>query len=233
MRLADVLRGYSPDEARDERGRWTGGGALDAMYVRAGVAKQELDGLARHIAVRVGGTVHAVPLKTRARAMEKIVNDYGGDASRIKDIARNTLIVPQGSEHAALQELLAVHPEIDRQTMVKVTDPAKDPLGYSAILVTVPTKAGVRGEIQIVSPEMVYAKFPVETATKILGSAKVRELARIYKRCCIGHALYTKWRALMPGSALAGKIAERARAYYASFRRPALLAGRRKTFVRQ
>lgn len=41
----------------------------------------------------------------KKRALQKTMNDYGGDATRIKDLARNTIIVPAEKVSAIAAEL--------------------------------------------------------------------------------------------------------------------------------
>ena len=49
--------------------------------------------MADEIADMFGAQVVKAPIKSQERAIQKIMNDYGGDASRIKDLVRNTIIV--------------------------------------------------------------------------------------------------------------------------------------------
>src|SRR5262249_7966166 len=85
---------------------------LDSMLEKAPAAKQEIDQLAKAVADENGGSVSEAPIKSRARALEKAENDYQGDASRLKDLARNTVVVPKGEEEAALNSLRKMRPDI-------------------------------------------------------------------------------------------------------------------------
>lgn len=238
MRLADTLYAGGPGSGchGPNCGRPSGPGlVLDAMYLKGDAAKLEIDNLAKSIAVAHGGWLATAPLKGRERSMHKIMTDYGGDASRLKDLARNTLVVPQGSERDALKSLLAQRPDIDPATMVKITDPARDPLGYSGILVSVPTKVGIRAEIQINSPEMLVAKHNMATSIKMLGIDKVKAvLSKVGSgMCCRGHQYYDRWRNLPVGSAQADQVAQQAKSYYQSFRqrRAVVLAMRGRRLI--
>jgi hypothetical protein len=193
---------------------------IDDVYAAAAAAKAEIDQIADKIAASFGGRVAKAPLKSRERALEKINADYGGDASRIKDVARNTIVVPQNSLADALAALMAEYPSI-RPENVKIVDAAADPLGYSGMNVTIPTKAGIPAEIQINSPEMIYAKEPPAIARAILGDEAYDRLA---SRGDLppggrGHQLYEEWRSLPRDSPRAQEIAAESRAYYDQFRR--------------
>jgi uncharacterized Zn-binding protein involved in type VI secretion len=197
----------------------TGLPALDEMYAKAPAAKAEIDALARDVADQHGGTVAETPLKSPLRAVQKIEQDYGGDASEIKDLARNTIVVPKGTEDAALQSLLQANPRIVTEN-VKITDPVSNPLGYSDIKVTVPTESGIPAEIQINSPEMIYAKESPDNARAILGDETYEEIA---SRPGLppggqGHVMYEEYRSLPPGSQERDEIASQSRDYYDAFR---------------
>ncbi len=81
------------------------------IYAKAPAAKVEVDALAREVADQFGGTVQEAPIKSVGRALDKLVNDYDGDATRIIDLARNTVIVePDQIEAAAeLSPLIRIH----------------------------------------------------------------------------------------------------------------------------
>jgi hypothetical protein len=94
-------------------------------------------------------------------------------------------------------------------------------MGYSGINATVPTKSGVPGEIQINSPEMIYAKEPAETSRAILGDEKFNELQ---SRTDLppggkGHEMYEEYRSLPEDSPRASEIESASREYYDGFRR--------------
>jgi hypothetical protein len=192
---------------------------LDEMLGRAPAAKTEVDALADDIAAAHGGRVAKAPIKSRKRALEKINKDYAGDATRIKDLARNTIIVPAGQERAALESLKAARPDLQLSDM-KIIDGAKDPLGYSGMNVSVRTESGLIGEVQINSPEMIFAKEPPELARAILGDAEYdRIVGSTGATGGLGHHYYEQWRSLPPGSPEADAIAAQSRAYYDQFRR--------------
>jgi hypothetical protein len=65
---------------------------LDLLYRDAAAARTELEDLARSVASSHSGEAMVPPLKGRARAEEKIAADYDGDASRLTDLARGSIV---------------------------------------------------------------------------------------------------------------------------------------------
>jgi hypothetical protein len=95
-------------------------------------------------------------------------------------------------------------------------------MGYSGANATMPTKSGLTGEIQVNSPEMIYAKEPEPVARSILGDAEHDAIsAKAGVPGGQGHALYEQYRELPRDSAEASRLADQSRAYYDSVRTPA------------
>ncbi|MCK5871066.1 MAG: hypothetical protein KAG45_10650, partial [Methyloprofundus sp.] len=134
---------------------------FDDIYAKAPDAKREIDGLADEIADSVNGKVAKAPIKSKDRAVEKIVNDYEGDPSKIKDLARNTIITSDKDLDSVVAQLR------EKGANVKIIDGKSDPLGYSGVNTTVKTNKGLTGEIQVNTPEMIYAKEP-ESMARVL-----------------------------------------------------------------
>jgi hypothetical protein len=81
-------------------------GDLNELYAQAAIAKQDLDALTTKLAADSGGKAELAPLKGRDRAEKKIRNDYYGDASRITDLARSSVVFKTMKEvRAALAEV--------------------------------------------------------------------------------------------------------------------------------
>ncbi|WP_277961181.1 hypothetical protein [Pseudomonas sp. RIT-To-2] len=111
-----------------------------------------------------GGIVAKAPIKSAQRALEQINADYGGDASRIKDLARNTIIVDDS------KITRVVHDQRALGAKVKVIYEGSDALGYSGVNSSLMTRAGIAGEIQVNSPAMIYAEEPEALARNLLGN---------------------------------------------------------------
>jgi hypothetical protein len=195
-------------------------GELKEAFAKAPSAKKEIDAMSQKVAAQYSGSVAKAPLKSWDRALEKVKNEYGGDASKIKDLARNTIVVPSESVHAALQTLLEQNPQVDASG-VKVITAESNQLGYSGINVTVPTESGLPSEIQINSPKMIYAKESPSVARSILGQDAYNQLANNpnLPPGGQGHVFYEQWRSMPRDSAEAQAIAEASKQYYDAFRR--------------
>ncbi len=187
---------------------------FEEMYEKAPAAKAEIDKLANKIADENGGKVAEAPIKSAERALEKIETDYGGDPTKIKDLARNTIVV-------ADENIAAVTGRLEAEgASVKVIESTSDPLGYSGANTTIKTQSGITGEIQVNSPEMIFAKEPPSIARSILGDDVYNSISdRSGVPGGRGHELYAQWRSLDPNSAQAQSIAAESRAYYDSIRR--------------
>jgi len=187
---------------------------FDDVYSKAPMAKTEIDVIADDIAGGAGGTVAKAPIKSRARAIEKINGDYGGDPHKIKDIARNTIVVPPEKVDSVAAQLKV------RGADVKVIDGEKNPLGYSGVNATMMTKAGIPAEIQVNSPVMIYAKESEENARSILGSDMYNKISsKVGMPGGKGHQIYEQWRVLKPDSSEARVLAEQSKSYYDAIRR--------------
>jgi hypothetical protein len=187
-------------------------GDFAEVYAKAPAAKAEIDALADDIAARHGGRVAKAPIKSEQRAMEKIVNDYGGDASKIKDLARNTIIVPADKIDDVVRDLEQSGAKVKRILA------EADPYGYSGVNSNLPTKSGLLAEIQVNSPEMIYAKEPEALARVILGNDTFDKIAaKTGVEGGLGHAFYEQGRSLLESPQL-DEIRTQSRTYYESIR---------------
>ena len=106
---------------------------IDTLYRAANAALPVLGDLAADAARRApGATVKLAPIKRRPRAEQKVAREYGGDASRLVDIARTAVIVASPA-HAGL--VLAFLGERARIVRVKDRHAAPTTNGYRDILV--------------------------------------------------------------------------------------------------
>jgi hypothetical protein len=185
-----------------------------SLYKKAPAAKLEIDSNADEIAAMFGGKVAKSPIKSEERAIQKINNDYDGDATRIKDLARNTIIVSEDKVGDVADELKK------RGANVKIIDSKTDPLGYSGVNSTIKTSSGLVGETQVNTPAMIYAKEEEKVARLLLGNDTYDTIAEKVKvPGGKGHELYEKWRVLDSSSPDAQSIADQSRSYYESIRR--------------
>ncbi len=84
---------------------------LDAVFEAAARVKPQLDDLTSENADHFPGANPIIPpeLKRRARTLAKVRNDYRGDATKLKDLARTTI------ETQNLAQAKAVVAEIERR----------------------------------------------------------------------------------------------------------------------
>ncbi|RLU03621.1 MAG: type VI secretion system tip protein VgrG [Ketobacter sp.] len=184
------------------------------VYSKAPAAKLEIDAMADEIAALFGGQVAKAPVKSQERAIQKIMNDYGGNVARIKDLARNTIIVSPDKMDLAIGEL------VGRGAKVKVIDGDTDPLGYSGANSTIKTQAGIVGEIQVNTPAMIYAKESEPMARALLGDDLYNTVAsRSGMPGGQGHKLYEQWRELPPSDPGRVELEAESKSYYSAVRR--------------
>ena len=99
-------------------------------------------------------------------------------------------------------------------------NPNTDNLGYNGHAVIFKTKNGMDGEVQINTPEVIYAKETESSGRKILGDKKYDEIAkRIGVKGGLGHKLYEEWRILNDEKDLKRKkeIQDQSKQYYSHF----------------
>jgi len=144
----------------------------------------EITRIGNEIAKKLNGLVSEGPTKTLERATQKVSNDYEGDWYSIKDVARITIIVPsQALCDIALRELHARCTASKGLGVLqtKIVDPGQDECGYSGSTVFVRASNGRFEEIQVNSPQMVYAKENPEKAKKVLGQVAYLKIALKYQ----------------------------------------------------
>jgi hypothetical protein len=119
---------------------------LDQLYRDAAVAQRSLANVTNEVAQAVGGQP-LIPstLKGRGRAAEKIAANYGGDASRITDLARASVVVERPEQIAKVVGQIRA-----RCKVVQMKDRFAKPLsGYRDMLFTVEMPNGHVAELQV------------------------------------------------------------------------------------
>ncbi len=95
-----------------------------------------------------------------------------------------------------------------------------DRLGYKGHAIIYRTSNGVYGEVQVNTPEMIYAKETESRGRKMLGDKKYEEIARrIGVKGGLGHQLFEEWRVLNDETDLRRKkeIQNQSKQYYSHF----------------
>ncbi|WP_434777393.1 hypothetical protein [Neisseria sp. Ec49-e6-T10] len=186
--------------------------SFQKFYKMAPEAKIEIDNIAEKIATKYDGVVAKAPIKSESRAIEKIVNEYDGDYLRIKDLARNTIVVDEKNIGQVVQDLK------NSGAQIKVINSVDNPMGYGGVNSTIKTSTGLTAEIQVNSPAMIYAKESEEVAKTILGKELYEQMAtKTGLPGGEGHKLYEQWRVTSDIN-LKVKLEEVSRKYYDDIR---------------
>ena len=99
-------------------------------------------------------------------------------------------------------------------------NPMSDSLGYKGHAIVYRTSNGIYGEVQINTPEMIYAKETESKGRKMLGDKKYEEIARrIGVKGGWGHKLFEEWRLLKGEQSVSRKkeIEQDSKQYYKHF----------------
>lgn len=185
---------------------------FNALYRQAPAAKQQIDELAGRLANKYRGTVIQAPLKSRGRAWEKVLNNFGGDTSRINDIARNTLVVKKRNVGNVIKEL-----EVEGAA-IKVISPLPGGGGYKGVHATIHTRSGLSAEIQIHTPNMIVANLPEDVARGALSAQTYSDINNFATRSGYssgkGHSLFEVVRDANKSIRVRDEAASNLRDYY-------------------
>lgn len=129
------------------------------IYQQAAANKDHFDATNARIAKALGGDAIVVPIKGSGRAADKVLRDYDGDPSKVKDLLRTTISVKSmGDTSKAIESLVKEYGEPVKNR--NLLDPNVDSLGGTgyrdANLVF--KVNGSYAEVQINLPEMLEAK---------------------------------------------------------------------------
>ena len=128
-------------------------------YGKAARAKAEYDAIVTRISEAVNGKPGLTKLKGIGRAVEKIVGDYDGDASQIKDILRGTVKVDTLEDaQAAVALVLKEFNVLEKGRRNLFADGTPDPIdGYRDAKFNI-SIGGITAEVQVGIAEMLDAK---------------------------------------------------------------------------
>lgn len=170
-------------------------GVLSGLYTAAARARPEYERAMTELAAAVGGRLKMGPLKGVARSVEKILDEEGGDFSKLRDLVRGTIEVDSIDDLmravAAIQGLELVGPPLRN---FYAPGAKLWPTRYRDVKANVRI-AGHDTEIQVNLPEMLAAKegaaHPLyerqrtlegEGKTRALTDAERAEIADLVKR---------------------------------------------------
>lgn len=172
---------------------------LKNMLNIAPEAKNYIDSLAQEIADNTGNSLGKAPLKTLESSTRKMIDEEGGVAGNLKDLARNTIVLKNKSSFNDVLGQIKSKADVVRVNMQDL------PTGYRGTIINVKAPNGLTSEIQIVEPKILFGK-DKGMAEAILGKD---EVARIAKETGLepglGHTYYEAYRILSPVEQLSAK----------------------------
>ena len=99
-------------------------------YEKAAANKEFFDSTNAEIAKELGGEAAVVPLKGSTRAVEKVINEYDGDVSKLKDLLRTTISIKSLKDtNKAIDAIKAKYGEPVK--LKNTLDPSADSVGGS------------------------------------------------------------------------------------------------------
>jgi len=133
---------------------------LGGMYRSAAEAKPEFDRNMTEVAKAVEGSAALPGLKGSARAAEKIIDDYKGQAAGIKDLLRGTVNVSSiDAAQGALNDIKGKFEVLPTGQRNLLSPTAPDPVdGYRDIKLNVRMSNGIVAEVQVNVPELLAVK---------------------------------------------------------------------------
>jgi len=149
VRLGEEALARLPEERR---------AAMVDMYTAAAREKPAFDAGLKAIADDIGGSVKLAELKGATRTVDKVLGDYGGDPTKIKDLVRGTIVAdtPEIAQRA-VEEVLKRYEVLPtgRRNLLEAGSESVD--GYRDAKFNVLVNGHV-AEIQVNVPAMLAAK---------------------------------------------------------------------------
>lgn len=189
---------------------------VQAYIQKAKEVGNEIEKIGINIASQLGGQVSEIDYKSANSIARKANDYYKGKIDKVKDAVRNTVII----DKQKIQQALDKAKSIPGYIRTNERNPDKDNLGYKGHAIIFKTKNGMYGEVQINTPEIIYAKETESRGRKILGDKKYDEIAkRIGVKGGLGHKLFEEWRVLNDEKDFKRKkeIQDQSKQYYSHF----------------
>ena len=173
----------------------------DELIAKAKEALPEIQDFAKSIAQKYNAEVtdNEFLIKSKESIMRKARDKYNSAVFGITDAARTTIIVPKETIDALTNEIKNDSHIIE----VDIKKHNTDQMGYSGVNTKYRAKNGLIGEIQVNTPEMIYAKDPAPVVKSIIGEKKYNELNKKFNNNGgKGHLYYEEQRKLkyVPGN---------------------------------
>jgi hypothetical protein len=159
--------------------------------IKARMSGREVEYIGKKIKSNLGGLLSNIDYKTSESIVRKANEFYKGNINKVKDAVRITVIL----EKQKIDKAIEYAKKLPGFVKVNERKPESDTLGYKGHAIIFKTKNGMYGEVQINTPEMIYAKETESRGRKMLGNNKYNEIAnRIGVKGGLGHEIYEKWR---------------------------------------
>ena len=189
---------------------------VKAYLQKAKESGKEIENIGTYIAVGLGGQVSGINYKTANSIARKANDYYKGKVDKVKDAVRNTVIIDKHNVQQALDKAKSIPGYI----RTNERSPDTDNLGYKGHAIIFKTKNGMYGEVQINTPEIIYAKETESKGREMLGDKKYDEITkRIGVKGGLGHKLFEEWRFLRGEHSISRKkeIEVESKKYYKHF----------------
>uniref|UniRef100_A0A6H1ZAW2 Putative structural protein n=1 Tax=viral metagenome TaxID=1070528 RepID=A0A6H1ZAW2_9ZZZZ len=182
-------------------------------YRVAEEVKPKVDKAAQNVADRIpGAKVKTAPIKgfkpnsgkfDPGRAVEKALQ--AKDVKGVKDLARNTVVVPKLSDIDSIPTLLKNEAGVKYNPEKNYFETPTE-FGYRGINTQfIDKKTGHIAEMQVNIPEMIFVKEKKDDAVAVIGQKTWDELEKAGLKPGIGHELYENQRSLLEKLEQAGK----------------------------
>ncbi|MDR0657677.1 MAG: hypothetical protein LBG18_01860 [Mediterranea sp.] len=210
-------KGSLPYFLKDNRSAWKDYTSIELINKQV-VSKtvkyaDSLNAESAKLAEKHGVSVTPVNIKSEKRIFDKAIAEYYGDIFKVNDIIRNTFI-------ASEDKIPAVIAEIEKRFKVIKHKSQSDNTGYTGDLFKILVQDGIKGEIQVNTPQMIYAK---ETyAKEMLGTDlfnNIKEKSGLQNG--LGHKYYEEYRQLSKAEQMSKKgrdLASKSKVYYEKIR---------------
>jgi len=170
---------------------------IQNLMTKAKESSAEVEKIGQTIASQFGGHLSETDYKSASSIARKANDYYKGNVNKVKDAIRNTVILDKHK----IEESTQYAKQIPGYVKTNQRRPESDTLGYKGYAIVYKTKNGIYAEVQINTPEMIYAKETEIRARKMIGDKKYDE---IFKKTGIegglGHKLFEEWRSLKENS---------------------------------
>lgn len=171
------------------------------LFEKAPESKKYIDDIADEVAAGIPNVrVAKAPVKSKDRAMEKVMFEEAGDATKLRDLARNSIVPMDADSLTAsltrMDEVLEKAKSEGLYTRKVVQEPEKFS-GYGGVIYNIETPNGLVAEIQVVQPGMIFGKMLPKDAEAILGKDLFNKIASdTGVEPGYGHKLYEELRSL-------------------------------------